>query len=267
MAGPKPLRVGGAAHGPTRVIGYRRVSTDGQAENGYGLAVQADVLQAFCRRERLRLVKTFTDPGVPGSTPLEEREGLAAALAAVRAGEGEALVVARYDRLARETLQALLIEEAFRAVGAGILYAEGVNGDGDGMEFLRTILHAASQEQKRQLVHRLAAARRAKAAAGGYAGGRPPFGYRGGEGFLRPDEAESEVVRWIFQQAADEGHSVRKIAVALDREGTLERRWRASTVQRILSNATYKSGPSGSRIVDPRIWNRAHAALAKRRRS
>src|SRR6266851_6623308 len=136
MTVPKPPRAGGAKLGPTRVVGYRRVSTNEQV-NGYGLAVQQDVLEAFCRRERLSLVQTFTDPGVPGSTPLEEREGLSAALAAVRAGDAEALVVARYDRLARDTLRALLIEQAFREAGGGILYAEGINGDGDSMEFMR----------------------------------------------------------------------------------------------------------------------------------
>jgi len=265
MAVPKPPRAGGAKHGPTRVIGYRRVSTHEQT-NGYGLAVQADVLEAFCRRERLKLVTTFTDPGVPGSTPLEQREGLSAALAAVRGGLGDALVVARYDRLARDTLQALLTEQAFREAGAGVLYAEGVNSDADEMAFLRTVMHAMAEEQKRQLVHRLAAARRAKAAAGGYAGGRPPFGFRGDDGQLHPKESEAAVVRWIYGAAAERGHSVRRIAAALDQARTLDRRWQPSTVQRILANPIYKSGPSGSRIVDPRVWNRARLALTQRRR-
>jgi Resolvase, N terminal domain len=63
MAPQKPSLAGGAKHGPTRVVGYRRVSSHEQAESGYGLPVQSDVLDAFCRRERLRLVQTFTDTG------------------------------------------------------------------------------------------------------------------------------------------------------------------------------------------------------------
>src|SRR4051794_15267282 len=121
MGVAKPLRAGGTKHGPVQVVGYLRVSTNEQL-NGYGLAVQADVLQAFCRRERLRLVKSFTDAGVPGSTPFDKREGLSQALTFVKSGDAEALVVARYDRLARDTLQALLIEQAFRAAGGGVLY-------------------------------------------------------------------------------------------------------------------------------------------------
>jgi DNA invertase Pin-like site-specific DNA recombinase len=262
----KPSLAGGAKHGPTRVVGYRRVSTHEQV-NGYGLAVQEDVLKDFCKRERLCLVSTLTDPGVPGTEPLERREGLSAALRAVRAGEADALLVPRYDRLARDTLQALLIEQAFRSAGAGVLYAEGLNGDDDSREFMRTIMHAFAQEQKRQLVERLAAGRRAKHADGGYAWGRPALGYRGGTGYLAVDDDEAEVVAWIFDRAANHGQSIRRIAAALDQAGTLDRRWRASTVQRILSNPTYKTGPNGMRIVDPRIWNRARLALTTRRRS
>jgi DNA invertase Pin-like site-specific DNA recombinase len=241
------------------------VST-GEQVNGFGLAVQQDVIEAFCRRERLRLVRTFTDPGVSGTTALEEREGLRAALEAVRGGAAEALVVARYDRLARDTVMALLAEQAFRSVGAGVLYAEGLNGDDATRELMRTIMHAFAQQQRRELVARLAAGRRAKHAAGGYAWGRPPLGYRGGTGYLEIDEAEAEVVAWIFSRAADHGESIRRIAYALDRARTLDRRWHPATVQRVLANRTYKSGAPGMRLVDPRLWNRARLAITRRTR-
>jgi hypothetical protein len=81
-----------------------------------------------------------------------------------------------------------------------------------------------------------------------------------------PDEAEGEVVRWIFRQVANEGHSIRRVAAALDREQTLRRRWRPSDVSRILHRKDYKTGPAGARVVDGKLWNRAHVALATRRR-
>src|SRR4051812_28945036 len=114
-----------------RVVGYVRVSTDGQADRGFGLPVQRDRIEDFCARERLELAAVLEDPGVSGTTPLYERPGLTAALTAVQDGEAGAVVVARYDRLARDTLQALLIEEEFRKAGARVLAVEGLNGDGD----------------------------------------------------------------------------------------------------------------------------------------
>jgi DNA invertase Pin-like site-specific DNA recombinase len=252
--------------GPVRAVGYCRVSTDTQAERGYGLAVQQDVLERFCRASSVSLVQTFTDPGVPGTTPLAARRGLTAALDTVKSGEADVLVVARFDRLARDALEALLIEREFRAAGGGVLYASGANGDDDGMRLMRHVMHALSEFERRQLVARLASARKAKAAAGGYAGGRPPFGYEARGGQLHPKPQEVEVVRWIFAQVLN-GRSLRKIAAALARQRTLGRRWRQSDIGRIVGRTEYKCGPTGARIVDPKTFNRAQAALMSRRKS
>jgi site-specific DNA recombinase len=251
--------------GPVRGVGYCRVSTDSQAERGYGLAVQQDVLGRFCRASGVALVQTFTDPGVPGTTPLAARRGLTAALDAVKAGSADVLVVARFDRLARDALEALLIEREFSAVGGGVLYASGANGGEDSMRLMRTVLHGIAEFEKRQLVARLASARKAKADAGGYAGGRPPFGYEARGGQLHPKPAEAEVVRWIFRQVLS-GRTTRAIALALEREGTLARRWRQSDIGRIVSRTEYKCGPMGARIVDPKVFNKVQAVLAKRRK-
>lgn len=248
----------------TPACGYLRVSTDSQAEHGYGLDVQRQRIEEFCRRERLPLVAVFADPGVPGATPLVERPGLSAALRAIEEERVEVLVVARFDRLARDTLQALLIEDAFRRGGGTILYAEGLNGDDDGLAFMRTVMHAMSQEQKRQLVARLKAAREAKAAQGGYAGGRPPFGYRTQEGALVPDPEQAEIVRWIFERVARDGWTIRRISAALDEQERLDRRWYPTDVARILHREDYKRGTK--RIVDPRLWNRAQESLSDRER-
>ena len=248
-------------------LGYVRVSTDEQA-NGYGLDVQRERIEQFCRQERLQLFEVFEDVGVPGSTALAERPGLSAAYEAAREYVEpviSGLVVARFDRLARDTLQALLIERDFSNAGAPILCAEGLNGDEDSVRLMRTMLHGIAEFEKRQLVARLAAARRAKAARGGYAGGRPPFGYRADGGALAPVAAEAEVVRWMFERVARDGWSVRRVQRALDAEGTLGKRWHSSEVGRILKRKDYKLGPHGARIVDPKVWNRAQVVLAERR--
>jgi site-specific DNA recombinase len=247
------------------VVGYLRVSTDEQAR-GYGLDVQRSKVREFAKQERLSVAGIFEDVGVPGSTPLLERKGLAAALDAVKAGEASALVVARHDRLARETLEALLIEREFNRSGARVLYADGgSNGETNELRFMRQVMHAMAEFEKRQLVARLAAARRAKAERGGYAGGRPPFGYRADGGFLYPDEREAPVVKWIFELVANDGASVRGVCRALIRRDAGVRRWHPTQVERILRRDLYKRGPVGSRIVDPKVWNRAAGVLAARR--
>lgn len=245
---------------PLLAVTYRRVSSADQRDHGYGLDAQASALREFVRRESLTVVGEFADPGVSGTVALEDRPGLSAALDAVlRTGAG-CLVVARHDRLARDTLQALLIERAFANAGARILYADGTNGQSDTDHFTRTVLHAAAEQAKRETVRRLRAGREAKRErnAHAYVGGRPAFGYRADrdthELVIDPDAAA--VVRRVFDLAR-RGDSVRAIAAALERHPT--------QVARILSNETYKRARPG-RIVDPKVWNAAQRSLAARRK-
>jgi DNA invertase Pin-like site-specific DNA recombinase len=247
-------------------IGYLRVSTDEQV-SGYGLEVQRERIEDFCRREKVDLFHVYEDV-LPGATPLAERPGLSDALDAVKTYINptiSSLVVARHDRLARDTTEALLAEREFLLAGCPVLYTDGSNGNEPSLVFLREVLHAAAAFEKRQLVSRLQAARKAKAARGGYAGGRPPFGYEARGGALSPKADEAEVVRWAFARVAKDGWSVRKVATALDREATLGKIWHISFVARLLTRADYKQGPAGARVVDPKIWNRAAAVLAARR--
>jgi len=184
---------------------------------------------------------------------------LSAALDRVLATGAGAIVVARHCRLARDTLQALLIERAFTAAGARVLFADGANGETDSDRFTRTILHAASEQAKRETVRRLAAGRAAKAARapGAYVGGRPPFGFAAVGGELRPHPQEAPVVRDVFDLAR-RGHSVRAIAGRMG--------WAPNKVARILAYAPYKLGPAGHRVVDPKVWNAAARARQGRRK-
>lgn len=224
---------------PTLAVTYRRVSTADQRDHGYGLEAQAATLRQFVRREGLTVAADFADPGVSGTTPLDSRPGLSAALDTVlRTGAG-VLVVARHDRLARDTLVALLIERAFADAGCRILYADGTNGESDTDRFTRTVLHAAAEQGKRETVRRLRAGREAKLErnAHAYVGGRPPFGYRADRQTheLVIDAQAAPVVRAIFERAR-RGQSVRAVAQALTAEGAAGRRWYPTQVARILAH-------------------------------
>jgi DNA invertase Pin-like site-specific DNA recombinase len=254
----------GAAHRDARrVVGYVRVSTDEQLR-GFGPAVQRERIAEYAKREKLRLVATYED-SISGTVPLAGRPGLSEALDVVRAGRAEALLVARQDRIARDSLVAALVERDFEEAGGSVVSAEGGNGNGPAEKLARTVMDAVAEYDRSSLVARLAAARARKAAEGGYAGGRPPFGYTPTGGALAPHPTEADVVRSIFDLAA-EGYSVRQIASLLNRAGTLERNWRPGEVHRILVREDYRRGTGTARIVDPRVWNRAAVQLASRRR-
>lgn len=128
---------------------------------------------------------------------------------------------------------------------------------------MREVMHAMAAEQRRQLVARLAASRRAKAERGGYAGGRPAFGYEAEGGELRIYEPEAQVVRWIFERVARDDWPIRKVARKLEERQALGRRWERAAVSRVLSREGYKLGPD--RMVDPRVFNAARKVLEARR--
>ena len=189
-----------------------------------------------------------------GSVPLEERPGLSQALVCAMAKGAGALVVARHDRLARDTLVALLIERSFANAGIRILFADSSNGETDADRFTRTVLHAAAEQAKRDVVRRLAAGRQVKAATkpGSYLGGRPPFGYRARGHELVIDPNEAEMVKRIYSLARD-GRSIREIAAMLD-EDDPSRRWHRTAVERVLR--PYGS-PVGRRLSQSRSAPRA----------
>jgi site-specific DNA recombinase len=246
-------------------VAYRRVSSADQADHGYGLDAQAEAIAAFVKREGLRLAGEFSDPGVSGTVPLDDRPGLSAALDLVLKEGAGVLVVARHHRLARDTLQALLIERAFADAGARILYADGANGESDTDRFTRTVLHAAAEQSKRDVVRRLRAGREAKLARhpGSRAqGGRVPYGYRRTATGLEIDPEQADDVRRIFALVTG-GSSIRATARKMTAE--TGRRWQPTVVERIVKREIYKLASPG-RIIDGRVWKAAQAAMATRRR-
>ncbi len=50
-----------------KVIGYVRVSTQGQAKDGYSLAFQQDEIRSYCERQGWNLLYVFTDEGISGA--------------------------------------------------------------------------------------------------------------------------------------------------------------------------------------------------------
>src|SRR5687767_9390194 len=123
-------------------IAYRRVSTDEQTESGLGLAAQTTAIKQAAARANLTIRATFTDAGVSGGLPIEKRPELIAALAALR--RGDVLLIAKRDRLARDVVNAALIEATTKRKGARIQSAagEGTDADGPSDQLMRMMIDA-----------------------------------------------------------------------------------------------------------------------------
>ncbi len=256
---------------PTVGVVYRRVSSTDQRDHGYGLDAQAEDCKRAAQAEGLTVVADFAEDA-RSTVPLDERRAGAAALdAMMRLGAG-VLLVARRDRLARDPYVAGHAKRAVAMMGGRIVYAEGGNGDSDANLFMDDMRHAVNAHERRAIVARLRDGREAKARKAAergeraYIGGRPAFGYRADPETheLVIDHDAAEVVRSIFDMARS-GRSVRAIVAALNADQAGGRNWYPESVMRVLNHDAYRRAYPG-RIIDGKVFNAAHAALASRRK-
>jgi DNA invertase Pin-like site-specific DNA recombinase len=222
-----------------KLIGYVRVSTAGQVEDGQGLEIQEQVIRRWVRANKHRLVSVIQDAGISGTT--DEREGLTEALAAVRYNGADGLVVHTLDRLARSlTVQEAALQQVWSAGGRVFTVDQGEVLADDPEDpvrtFVRQVLGAVSQLEAGMIARRLRRGRQHKAEQGGYAFGGPPLGFRAEGGELVEDPEEMAVVERI-RVLRDEGKSLRQIAEVLTGEGLRPKRserWHPYTVKRVL---------------------------------
>jgi len=95
-----------------RVVGYVRVSTTDQADEGVSLDAQEAKIRKYAELYELDLVAVERDAGVSGKTL--ERPGLKAALARISSGESNGLLICKLDRLTRSVADlGVLVDEFF----------------------------------------------------------------------------------------------------------------------------------------------------------
>lgn len=204
---------------PGRAIGYCRVSTDNQRESGLGLEAQRASIEQTAARMSLPLAQVFTDAGLSGSLAVANRPALAEALNALR--RGDVLIVAKRDRLARDSFLSVLIEREAAKKGARILSAagEGTDTDDPAAIFTRRILDAVSELERALTAARTRAALRAKRARGERAG-TEPYGYRvNGDGRTLHPEPDEQRILAVIDDCRRAGYPLRGIAGELNRQG------------------------------------------------
>jgi len=224
-----------------RALGYVRVSTDEQASKGYGLEIQRRAIRDYCKANGLALVDVLSDEGISGSNGLDDRKGLADALARIEGHEASVLVVYRLDRLARKLYVQLTVTERLEKVGARAISTSepDIDGPDELRELIRNILGSVAGYERAVIRGRMLAGRRAKSERGGFIGGIAPFGYRAAGGDLVALESEQAIIARIRALHA-RGASLRTIGQALDAEGLRPKRgerWHPAQVARILERA------------------------------
>lgn len=191
------------------VVGYIRVSTQGQAKDGYSLAYQEDEIRDYCEAQGWKLVHLFSDEGISGAKVDEDalevdRAGFQDMLSSLSAQSINYVVVLNTSRLWRSDIVKVLIHREFKKYGVDVCSIEQSNYSitkKDPNDFLMNgLMELLDQYQRLEIAMKLGRGRNKKAQQGGYAGGRATFGYKAQKGLkvIEVDERQAMVVQRVF---------------------------------------------------------------------
>ena len=223
-----------------RVVGYCRVSTLGQAQEGVSLDAQRERISLWSRaRDGSEPAHVYADEGISGKR-WDNRPGLAAAIADVTSGPGGILVVYSLSRLARSVRDTLDLAERLERAGADLVsLSESLDTTNAAGKMLFRLL-AVLAEFERDLVAERTRGALAHKRSRGERIGQVPYGSRLDiDGVsLRIDPEERLIIDRILRLSAGEGWTPRRIATVLDSEAIPTKnggRWSHRTVARILA--------------------------------
>ena len=215
---------------------YPRVSTDDQVREGFSLDEQEEEMLRLCRYKNYQVYKVYREEGV--SAKNMNRPKFQEMIQDLKDGKINRIIVYKLDRLTRsiQDLEVIckLIEEYHCSLDS---VSEEINTDtAMGVFFIRMTTILAQLEIERT-------SERTKfglkgAAKNGHFCGKAPIGYKKINKELVIDDLESEVVNEIFDDYVS-GLSVCSITKKLNNKNALNRNWRTTTIDRMLSNYIY----------------------------
>jgi site-specific DNA recombinase len=188
------------------------------------LDAQRAKVKAYAELYHLDLAEIIVDAGE--SAESLERPGLKRALAMLKAGEAEALLVVKLDRLTRSVRDLGHLVEKYFAPGKAALLSVGEQIDTRSAagRLVLNVLASVSQWEREAIGERTATAMQHKASQGEYTGGQAPHGRRvAADGARLEPEAEEEAARAVARRLREQGLSLHRVAAELERRGVRSR--------------------------------------------
>lgn len=248
---------------------YVRVSTEGQAEEGYSIEAQKKLLSAWCITKEIEDYEFFIDAGFSGSNT--ERPALRKMLSDAEKGFLSVVVVYKLDRLSRSQKDTLyIIEDVLNKYDVGFVsLTENMDTSTPIGRAMLGILSAFAQLERETIKIRTRMGMKERVKSGLWmGGGKIPFGYDYDEtkGILVPN-SDAETVREIYRLFL-EGHSPNFIALTLGlkyEKLVVQILKRITNTGVILYNGEEYQGKHEA-IVDRDTYNRAIEQFSLRKR-
>ncbi|GGJ63318.1 site-specific DNA recombinase [Anoxybacillus voinovskiensis] len=220
---------------------YARVSTEESAQKGYSIAHQIEEAKKKAKTDDVMI---YTDEGFSGE--FLERPGLERLRNDIRNRMIDTVIVYDPDRLARNLMHQLLLDDEFRKHNVELLFVNGEYANTPEGKLFFAMRGAISEFEKAKIRERTMAGRKRKAKQGKVVKNDRIYGYDYDKqtGQLKINESEAEIVRFIFDSFVQERFKgVNGIALHLTERKiptkTGKTVWHRQVVRQILMNETY----------------------------
>lgn len=195
-----------------KAVAYLRVSGFGQVE-GDGFPRQRDTCDQYAARNGMAIVGEYRDEACSGCTDADAREGFGAMIERIAGNGVRVVLVERADRLARDLIVGETLIATLRKLGVKVIEAcsglDLTDTTDPSRILIRQVLGAVAEFNRREIVGKLAKARRRIREATGRCEGRKPYGFT---------EAESQGLTRLLELVHGKRLSLRKAAETLNIE-------------------------------------------------
>ncbi|HYG77127.1 MAG TPA: recombinase family protein [Planctomycetota bacterium] len=202
-----------------KAIGYVRVSTDGQAQDGVSVEAQQERIKAWALANGYELAAMQIDAGLSGGRA-DNRPGLQVAIAEA-CRQKAALVVYSLSRMSRSTKDTIEIGEQLDRAGADLVsLSERIDTTSAAGKMIFRMLAVMAEFERDQISERTKTAMSHMRNQQRRISGRIPYGYdlqADGETLVKND-AEQAVIA-IMRDLRRAGSSLTEIAQELQRRG------------------------------------------------
>ncbi len=210
-------------HIQKQAIGYIRVSTVQQAEEGLSIEAQENKIRSWCEFNNYDLVNVYKDEGISGFT-IDKRDNLKKALSSLK--RGMALVAYSLSRVSRNTVDALSIINQINKIGADFVsITENIETTTATGRMHLSMLASFSQYERDIASERTKFVKQMRTKRQEYNGGWLPYGFR------REDEESVKLVEFkpeleivkLIKELREKGLSYYKISQAFTERNIFNR--------------------------------------------
>jgi site-specific DNA recombinase len=218
-------------------VGYVRVSTDQQNENGVSMQAQIDAIKKYCASNDIQLAGIYGDPAESGDG-VEHRPGALSALYLADRKRINCIVITKIDRLSRNTTQTLAIKAQLdkKKVKLVSIY-ENIDTTTFYGKFYFQLLASLAEMERNLISERTKTALAFKRNNGERISRHAPLGSKLHGTALVKDEKEM-VAALLARQLRQQGLSLAKIARELKGRGYVNRaghQYHSSSVQALVN--------------------------------